>query len=121
MTHLSNSKLDPNSEVVIAPPFLYLLLAREHLRPGIEVAAQNVFDRPNGAFTGEISVSQLLDSGIQWAILGHSERRQVLEESNEFVARKTKTALDGGLGVILCCGETLEVRRVANSSAMWRC
>ena len=70
-------------EVVISPPALYLLLTREHLRSGIEVAAQNVFDKPNGAYTGEISTAQLKDSNITWAILGHSERRQLLHESDE--------------------------------------
>ena len=67
---------------MIAPPALYLLLAREHLRSGIDVAAQNVFDQPNGAFTGEISVEQLKDSNITWTLLGHSERRVVLQEDN---------------------------------------
>ena len=98
------------SEVVIAPPALYLLLTREHLKPGIEVAAQNVFDKPNGAFTGEISVDQLKDSNITWTLLGHSERRVILQEDDAFVASKTKAALDGGIGVILCCGESLEQR-----------
>jgi len=107
---LNDAKLDPNVEVVIAPPALYLLLAREHLRPGLEVAAQNVFDKPNGAFTGEISVEQLTDSGITWTLLGHSERRVILQEDDAFVASKTKTALDGGIGVIFCCGESLEQR-----------
>ncbi|KAK5103974.1 triosephosphate isomerase [Lithohypha guttulata] len=99
-----------NFKIVIAPPALYLLLTREHLAAGIEVAAQNVFDKPNGAFTGEISVSQLKDSNITWTILGHSERRTILQESDDFVATKTKSALDGGIGVILCCGESLEQR-----------
>lgn len=90
-------------------------MAREHLRSGIEVAAQNVFDKPNGAFTGEISVSQLKDSNITWTILGHSERRVILQESDSFVASKTKTALDGGLGVILCCGESLEQREAGKT------
>lgn len=97
-------------EVVIAPPALYLLLTREHLKPGIEVAAQNVFDKPNGAFTGEISVDQLKDSNITWTLLGHSERRVILQEDDAFVASKTKAALDGGIGVIFCCGESLEQR-----------
>ena len=101
---------DSHEEVVIAPPALYLLLTREHLRSGFEVAAQNVFDKPNGAFTGEISVAQLKDSNITWTLLGHSERRVVLQESDSFVASKTKAALDGGIGVILCCGESLEQR-----------
>ncbi|KAF2087875.1 Triosephosphate isomerase [Saccharata proteae CBS 121410] len=108
--NLNDAKLDPNTEIVIAPPSLYLLLTREHARKGIEVAAQNVFDKPNGAFTGEISVEQLKDSGITWALLGHSERRVILQEDDSFVASKTKTAIEGGLGVILCCGESLEQR-----------
>ncbi|KXL46612.1 hypothetical protein M433DRAFT_153552 [Acidomyces richmondensis BFW] len=113
--NLNNAECDPNTEVVIAPPALYLLLAREHLRAGIEVAAQNVFDRPNGAFTGEISVSQLKDSGITWTLIGHSERRVLLQETDEFVARKAKAAIDGGIGVILCCGETLEQREAGKT------
>ncbi|KAG7004500.1 triosephosphate isomerase [Physcia stellaris] len=99
--NISDAKLDPNTEVVIAPPSLYLLLTREHLRKGIEVAAQNVFDKPNGAFTGEISAEQLMDSGIGWTLTGHSERRVIMGEDDNFIASKTKTALDGGLGVIL--------------------
>lgn len=108
--NLNKAKIDENAEVVIAPPSLYLLLAREHLRKGIEVAAQNVFDKPNGAFTGEISAQQLKESGITWTLIGHSERRVILQEDDAFVASKTKAALDGGLGVILCCGESLEQR-----------
>jgi len=110
ISNLNDAKLDPNVEVVIAPPAIYLLLAREHLRKEIEVAAQNVFDRPNGAYTGEISVDQLRDSGITWAILGHSERRTILQEDNAFIANKVKTTVEGGLGVVLCCGESLDQR-----------
>lgn len=100
---------------MIAPPALYLLLTREHLASNIEVAAQNVFDKPNGAFTGEISVSQLKDSNITWTILGHSERRTILNESDNFIATKTKTAIDGGIGVVLCCGESLEQREAGST------
>jgi len=107
---LNDAKFDTNVEVVIAPPTLYLLLAREHLDQKIEVAAQNVFDKPNGAFTGEISVEQLKDSNITWTLLGHSERRQILAESNDFVASKVKAAIAGNINVILCCGETLSQR-----------
>jgi triosephosphate isomerase len=108
--NLCSAKIDPNTEVVIAPPTLYLLLTREHLHNSLEVAAQNVFDKPNGAFTGEISVEQLQDSGISWTLLGHSERRTILQERDEFIASKTKTAIGGGIKVILCCGETLDER-----------
>jgi len=79
------------------------------------VAAQNVFDKPNGAFTGEISVDQLKDSGIAWTILGHSERRVILQEDDVFVASKTKAAIDGGISVILCCGESLEQREAGKT------
>lgn len=74
------------------------------------MGSQNVFDKPNGAFTGEISVSQLKDSNITWSILGHSERRTFLGESDAVVASKTKYATDGGINVIWCCGESLEER-----------
>ena len=79
------------------------------------MAAQNVFDKPNGAFTGEISVDQLKDSGIAWTILGHSERRVILQEDDVFVASKTKAAIDGGISVILCCGESLEQREAGKT------
>ncbi|KAL8710051.1 MAG: hypothetical protein Q9220_005322 [cf. Caloplaca sp. 1 TL-2023] len=106
-----DADIDHSKEVVISPPALYLLVAREHLREGIEVAAQNVYDKPNGAFTGEISAEQLKDSGIKWTLTGHSERRVILGEDDKFIANKTKAALDGGLGVIFCIGETLEQRQ----------
>jgi len=79
------------------------------------VASQNVFDKPNGAFTGEISAHQLQDSGITWVLTGHSERRVILGEDDRFVARKTKAALDSGLGVIACCGESLEQREAGKT------
>ncbi|KAH3227614.1 hypothetical protein KXV77_002030 [Aspergillus fumigatus] len=110
--NLNEAKLDPSVEVVISPSALYLLLARQAADPKIGVAAQNVFDKPNGAFTGEISVEQLKDAKIDWVIIGHSERRVILKETDEFIARKTKAAIDGGLNVILCIGETLELRSV---------
>lgn len=103
------------SEVVVSPPALYLQLVRDTLRSNIEVAAQNVFDKPNGAFTGEISVSQLKDSNINWVILGHSERRTILKESDEVVASKTKYATENGLSVIWCCGESLEEREAGKT------
>jgi len=112
---LNDAKLDSNVEVVVAPPTIYLHVTREHLKPQLEVAAQNVFDKPNGAFTGEISVEQLKDSNIKWTLVGHSERRQILKESDEFIASKVKAAVDGGVSVIFCCGETLEEREAGTT------
>ncbi len=106
-------------EVVIAPPALYLLLASSELsQPTVAVSAQNVYDKPNGAFTGEISVAQLKDIGIHWTILGHSERRTVLGETDEVVAAKTRAALDGGVSVVWCCGESLEEREAGKTIAV---
>lgn len=113
--NLNEATLDLNTEVVIAPSAPYLLMAREKLRPGLEIAAQNVFDKPNGAYTGEISVEQLKDLGISWALVGHSERRTILQETDQFVASKIKSALDGGISVIFCLGESLEQREAGKT------
>jgi triosephosphate isomerase len=108
--NLNSAQLDSNTEVVISPPALYLTLTRSLADSKIGVAAQNVYDKPNGAFTGEISVEQLKDTKIDWAVIGHSERRVILKESDDFIARKVKAAVEGGISVIFCIGETLEER-----------
>ncbi|RJE26140.1 Triose-phosphate isomerase [Aspergillus sclerotialis] len=110
VNNLNSAKLDASTEVVISPPALYLPLTRELANEKLGVAAQNVFDKPNGAFTGEISVDQLKDINVNWTLVGHSERRVILKEGDEFIARKVKAAVEGGLGVIFCIGETLEER-----------
>ncbi|OOF93094.1 hypothetical protein ASPCADRAFT_398728 [Aspergillus carbonarius ITEM 5010] len=110
INNLNGASLDSSTEVVISPPTLYLLPARQAAGDKIGVAAQNVFDKPNGAFTGEISVEQLRDAKINWTIIGHSERRVILKETDEFIARKVKAAIQGDISVIFCIGETLEER-----------
>jgi triosephosphate isomerase len=100
-------------EIVIAPPAIHLLLVKDLLSQkgaNIEVSGQNAYHEKSGAFTGEVSVSQLEDAGIPWVILGHSERRTIFKESNNEIATKTKAALDHNLKVIVCVGETLEER-----------
>ncbi|KAJ5690068.1 Triosephosphate isomerase [Penicillium macrosclerotiorum] len=110
VNNLNAAKLDESTEVVISPPALYLTLTRSLANAKIGVAAQNVFNKPNGAFTGEISVEQLKDTKIDWVVIGHSERRVILKETDEFIASKVKAAIEGGLSVIFCIGETLEER-----------
>jgi len=107
---LNEADVDPNTEVVIAPPTLYILPLAESLRKDFKVAAQNAYIKASGAFTGEISPAQLADAQIPYVILGHSERRTLFGETSEFVAQKTKVAIDTGLSVILCIGETLAER-----------
>lgn len=96
---------------MLAPPALYLLPSKDLVaKSKMEVAAQNAYHKPSGAFTGEVSVAQLKDAGIPWVILGHSERRHIFHETDADVQEKTKAALQTGLSVILCVGETLEQR-----------
>ncbi|KAJ0979511.1 hypothetical protein J5N97_014985 [Dioscorea zingiberensis] len=97
-------------EVVVSPPYVFLPLVKSLLRSDFNVAAQNCWVRKGGAFTGEISAEMLVNLNIPWVILGHSERRQLLGESNEFIGDKVAYALAQGLKVIACVGETLEQR-----------
>src|SRR5262249_24549000 len=76
----------------------------------VELGAQNCYAEKEGAFTGEVSPAMLVDVGCRWVILGHSERRHVLGESDTFINRKIKAALAAGLGVIFLVGETLQER-----------
>jgi len=113
---LNKADLDRDTEVVIAPPAIYLIPVKEIVRKEIQVAAQNCYFKESGAFTGEISPKQLVDAGIPYVILGHSERRTLFHETSELVATKTRAALDAGLKVILCIGETLEQRELGQTS-----
>ncbi len=96
----------------VAPPFVYLAAVGEALAGSrIDLVAQNMFYEDNGAFTGETSGEMLRDVGVRTAILGHSERRHVIGESDELINRKVIKALGDGLDVILCVGELLEQRQ----------
>lgn len=102
-------------EVVISPPFVFLSLVQSLLRPDFHVAAQNCWVNKGGAFTGEVSAEILVNLGIPWVIIGHSERRALLGESNEFVGDKVAYALSQGLKVIACVGESLEQREAGST------
>jgi triosephosphate isomerase len=100
------SVTESGPEVVICPPFTSLNIAVELcLQSPVRVAAQNMHDQPEGAFTGEISAPMLQDLGVHGVILGHSERRQHFAETDEALARKVPQALGAGLEPILCVGE----------------
>ena len=88
-----------NSEVIICPPFVYLQSLK-----GLNLGAQDVFYKEQGAFTGEISPLMLRDLGVDYAIVGHSERRS-LGETDDIVNKKVRASLDSGLKPILCVGE----------------
>ncbi len=99
-------------EVVIFPPFTALFTVNEALKgTGIALGAQNMHPDEKGAFTGEISPLMLKDAGCSCVILGHSERRHIFLETDEFINRKVRAAFKHGLKPFLCVGETLEERQ----------
>lgn len=93
------------SEVVVCPPFVYLPLLK-----GLSLGAQDVYFEERGAYTGEVSAQMLKDLGVEYVIIGHSERRKYFGEIDEFVNKKVKASLEAGLKVIFCIGETAEER-----------
>lgn len=98
-------------QVVLAPPFTALGAVAEALAgTGIELAAQNVCDRDEGAATGEVSARMLAEAGCRHVLIGHSERRAYYGEDDALINRKLKSALQHGLQPILCIGETLSQR-----------
>jgi triosephosphate isomerase (TIM) len=103
-------------EVVVCPPFTSLKIAVELcLQSPVRVAAQNMHEEPEGAYTGEISAPMLQDLGVHGVILGHSERRQYFAETDDALARKVPAALGAGLEPILCIGEN-EAQRDADET-----
>jgi len=98
-------------EKIIFPPFVYIPHVIENVK-SVEVGSQNVFYELSGAYTGEISPSMLVDLGVKWVIIGHSERRNILHEDDESIRRKVKVSLEVGLKVILCVGEKLHEREL---------
>lgn len=97
-------------DVLIAPSFVTLESLRKNLKDEIKLAGQNVSEFDDGAFTGEISTTMLKDIEVEDVIIGHSERREKFYESDEIINAKVKKALEDDLSVILCLGESLEVK-----------
>jgi triosephosphate isomerase len=97
---------------VLNPPFPHLFPVKKLIgdTPGIFLGAQNCSEKESGAFTGEVSAKILASFGVQYVILGHSERREYFKETNESLAAKVKQVLSQGLTPIFCCGESLEIR-----------
>ena len=98
-----------DATVIIAPPFTHLAKVREIIS-GVKLGAQNCASEPSGAYTGEISPAMLVSAGVEYVILGHSERRSYYHEDNALLNTKVKLALSEGLDPIYCCGEVLEER-----------
>lgn len=108
-----------NVDIVVAPPFTALAaISHEVQSSRVEVSAQNLHPKAEGAFTGEVSAPMLLESGCRWVIIGHSERRQLFGETDAGVKEKVVAALSAGLRPIVCVGETLEERESGKTLAV---
>jgi len=104
-------------DIVLCPPSVYIAAASSGLEvvagvspSGVGLGGQNMWDKPSGAFTGEISAAMLLDMGCRYVILGHSERRTLLGETDELINSKVRAAIAAGLTPIVCVGEQLAER-----------
>jgi triosephosphate isomerase len=110
-----------DADVVVCPPYVSLAVAVQLLAgTEIAVAAQNVHWAEEGAFTGEVSAPMLRELGVYGTIVGHSERRQYFGETDETVARRVRAALQGGLSVIACVGESEEEREAGQTELVLR-
>jgi triosephosphate isomerase len=111
--------MEKNVVMAICPPFPYLALVGEILKGShVSLGAQNLYPEQEGAFTGEISPTMLLDVGCKYVILGHSERRHILGETDAFINQKVLVALVASLNVILCVGETLDQRKAGQTETV---
>lgn len=109
---VANVNFSENQLAVFAVPAPYLLLAKQKLAntKNMFVAAQNCYTQKSGAFTGEISAEMLQSMGIQFVLVGHSERREYFNEDNAMLASKVNIALAYNIQPIFCCGEALAIR-----------
>lgn len=100
------------TKMILIPPFTHLTTVKKQLgdSPNVFLGAQNCHEAASGAYTGEVSVEMLKSVGVDYVVLGHSERREYFAESHELLAKKTDAVLAGGLLPIFCCGEKLETR-----------
>lgn len=106
----ANFKNKNNVEIIISPPYINLSIALTLAKEPIKIASQNAFYEDKGAYTGEISLKMLKDSGINHVILGHSERRHIFGETNEVINKKLLKSLELNMIPILCIGEKLDER-----------
>lgn len=110
--------LTGNQQAVFAVPFPYLAMAQEKIagKKNVFIAAQNCYSKKSGAYTGEVSVEMLQSLGISVVVLGHSERREYFNESNQFLADKVNICLEYNMTPIFCCGEALNIREAGTQN-----
>jgi triosephosphate isomerase len=115
----ANIALKEHQQVVFAVPFPYLIMANSEVadEKNYFVAAQNCYNKKSGAYTGEVSVEMLKSIGIQFCVVGHSERREYFQESDKTLAEKVDLCLQSGITPIFCCGEPLSIREAGTQNS----
>ena len=112
-------QLQPHQQVLFAVPFPYLIMANSEVsdEKNYDIAAQNCYTKRSGAYTGEVS-AEILDSiNIKYCIIGHSERREYFNESNQMLAEKLNILLEFGITPVFCCGEPLSIREAGTQNS----
>ena len=113
---LSGVKINPNTtELCIAPPNIYLSNCLKFLAHLYHISSQDISQFDNGPYTGEVSAKQIKDLGIDWTIIGHSERRKYSHENETIIGKKIERALENKLNIILCIGDNKEYKEKNNS------
>jgi triosephosphate isomerase len=112
LTYMIKDEVTNDALIILTPPFTHLYAVSKLIEtyPNIQLAAQNCYSKPSGAYTGEISAPMLASLGVKYVILGHSERRQYFGETNQQLAEKVNIVLENNMSPIFCCGESLEQR-----------
>lgn len=113
LVNMIKDEVTGDVQVILFPPALYVSTLRSYVKdaPGISLGVQNIYQKASGAYTGEISAPMVRSLGIQYALVGHSERREYFGETNEVLAEKVNIALENGLTPVFCCGESLHQRQ----------
>jgi len=115
IVNMVEDEVSGDVKVILSPPFVHLSQVKNLIKGSekIFLAAQNCNENESGAYTGEISAQMLKSIGVEYVIVGHSERREYFKENNGQLAKKVDMALANGLKPIFCCGESLEIREAA--------
>ncbi len=113
---VSNSKDLSGVELMVFPPALFLLEIAK-IKNELTVGVQNFYPKESGAFTGEISITQIKNCGASHVLIGHSERREIFHESEELIKQKVDAAILHEIGVVFCCGEPLHIRENESQSS----
>eukprot|EP00472_Partenskyella_glossopodia_P004384 CAMPEP_0197516150 /NCGR_PEP_ID=MMETSP1318-20131121/1011_1 /TAXON_ID=552666 /ORGANISM="Partenskyella glossopodia, Strain RCC365" /LENGTH=255 /DNA_ID=CAMNT_0043064673 /DNA_START=111 /DNA_END=878 /DNA_ORIENTATION=- len=110
-----NGSPEPACEVFICPPTLYLESVQNAATTHLKLCSQNIYSKPKGAFTGETSANMLMDMGIQWTLIGHSERRDIFGETDQLLGAKIAYAQEVGMNTVCCIGEHKEEREAGKT------